>query len=173
MNQRTLAYQQAKSKLWSFHKTPELKAFYPQDTFGEDLTNFSIPIDPTWNLPGHSDTSDTYIPEDERLVDPLFGNPVDNIRLNSPHAKQVRRFREKWKKEVAELTEEVEYMKAAHKRLEQKIQDEYDAPTYRGSEHHHPPVYNWRIEQSRDDLARVTSRLSDARKKLIYWNDRL
>lgn len=81
--QRTLTYQQSQSRRWHFNKTAELRDFYPQGTFGDDdLTNFSIPIDPTWESAGHYDASDDYVPEGERLVDPLFGAPVNGRMLH-------------------------------------------------------------------------------------------
>jgi hypothetical protein len=170
--QRTLTYQQSQSRRGCFNRTAELRDFYPQGTF-EDLTNFSVPIDPTWESAGHYDVSDEFVPEGERLVDPLFGSAVDLVRLNSPHAEQVRRFREKWKVEVARLTELVDDLKTSHKNLQQEIQAEYDAPTYAGSQHHDPPVYNWRIREGYDALASATRRLSEARGKLTHWNNRL
>jgi hypothetical protein len=44
---RTLQYQQAQSKRWMFTHSPELKDFWPQETF-RDLTNLMFSIDPIW-----------------------------------------------------------------------------------------------------------------------------
>mgnify|MGYP003123607621 FL=1 len=49
MNHHTLQNQQARSKKWAYHRTPELLAFYPQGTC-QDLTNFNIQSDPAWEV---------------------------------------------------------------------------------------------------------------------------
>ena len=49
MNHHTLQNQQARSKKWDYHRTPELLAFYPQGTC-QDLTNFNIQSDPAWEV---------------------------------------------------------------------------------------------------------------------------
>ena len=60
MNPKTLQQQQTASNKWMFTHSPEIKDFWPQETF-QDLTDFHIPVDPTWDKGKYSNERE---PED-------------------------------------------------------------------------------------------------------------
>lgn len=164
MNQRTLDYQQAQSKHWHFHKTPELRAFYPQGTFGKDLTNFSIPLDPTWDTPGHYDSSDDYVPEGERLVDPLFGKPMSPLLETDA-----------WKNRLKQIRSYTAKVKKAHLKVNSLIREWERDLGYRGTnwskedQEGLDSYYKGRIKRAKDSLKRATDRLEILTNEVKYY----
>ena len=158
MNQSTLQFQQARNRKWYFHKTPELKSFYPQGTFGEDdLTNFSIPIDPTWESAGHYDASDDYVPEGERLVDPLFGSPV-NGRMLHGRWEYVKNNIERWKFEVEIVKQEL-----ADKKLNCRMELKWAKKTG------WPSHVNYLKKSHEKQIRKYKAAVKRAEEQLAYW----